>query len=87
MADLRQKMSPPKLAKQWGVSPDKIIAFIKSGELPAIDVSTNRGSPRPRFLIDIADVEAFEMSRAVIPPAPKTKRRRRRRDPAIREYF
>ena len=83
----RQKMTPPELGKLWGVSPDKILGFIRAGELKAIDVSSNRGSPRPRYLIDKKDVEAFELARAVVPPAPKTRRRRRRRDPAIREYF
>ncbi len=83
----RQKLTPPQLGKMWGISPDKIVAWIRSGELKAIDVSLNRGSVRPRYLIDRRDIESFELSRAVVPPSPKAKRRRRRRDPAIREYF
>ena len=84
---IAQKMTPPKLAELWGVSPDKIIGFIRSGELRAIDISSNRGSVRPRYLIDKKDIESFELARAVVPPAPRTKRRRLRRDPAIKEYF
>ncbi len=84
---LRQKSTPPQYAKEISVSPDKVIVFIKSGELKAMDISTDRGSPRPRYLIDRADIIAFEASRAIIPPAAKVKRRRRRRDPAIKEYF
>ena len=83
----RKKYTPPRLAELWGISPDKIISFIKAGELRAIDISSDRNSIRPRYLIDVADVEAFETSRAVVPPAPKTKRRRRRRDAGIKEYF
>ena len=86
MSNLRQKLTPPQLAKEWGVSPDKIVGFIRRGELRAIDVSTNRGSARPRYLIDRRDIEAFENARAVVPPAPKT-RRRRRRDSSVKEYF
>ena len=86
MTTSRTKITPPALAKLWGVSADKIVGFIKSGELKAIDVSTNRGSARPRFLIDQRDVEAFEQGRMVVPPQPKTKRRRRR-DSTVREYF
>ncbi len=86
MTILRRKMSPPELAKQWGVSADKIVGFIRSGELRAIDVSSRRGSPRPRFLIDIKDIELFEVNRAVVPPAPKTKRRRKR-DTTVKEFF
>ena len=82
----RIKMTPPQLAEMWGVSADKIVSFIRSGELRAIDISTNLGG-RPRFLIDKRDIEAFELSRTVIPPPPRQRRRRRRRDPAIREYF
>ena len=87
MTILQSKLTPPQLAKRWGVSADKIVGFIKSGELRAIDVSSNRGSVRPRYLIDQRDIEAFEASRAVVAPTPKPKRRRRRRDPAIKEYF
>ncbi len=83
----RSKLTPPALAKLWGISPDKIVGFIKSGELRAIDISRNRGSVRPRYLIDQRDVEAFEQGRMVIPPAPKATRRRRRRDPSVKEYF
>ena len=86
MTILRQKLTPPQLAKMWGVSADKIVGFYKSGELKCIDISSDRGSQRPRYLIDKADIKAFELSRAVVPPAPKV-RRRRRRDPAVREYF
>ncbi len=86
MTILRSKLTPPQLAKQWGVSADKITGFVKSGELKAIDVSTNRESVRPRYLIDRADIEAFEASRAVVPPAPKTKRRRKR-DTTVKEFF
>ena len=85
MTTSRTKITPPALAKQWGVSADKVLAFIRRGELRAIDISTNRGG-RPRYLIDRKDIEAFELSRAVIPPAPRQKRRRWR-DPAIKEYF
>ena len=37
--------------------------------------------------IDEADIEAFEQARAVVPPQPKTRRRRRRLDTAVKEYF
>lgn len=59
----KQKLTPPEVAKLWGVSPDKVIAWIRSGELRAIDASRNRGQ-RPRYLIDIADLEAFENARS-----------------------
>ena len=84
---IRQKLTPPQYAEELGVGADKVISFIKSGELKAIDISSKRGSPRPRYLIDKADIEAFEAARAVVPPPAKARRRRRRRDAAVTEYF
>lgn len=57
----RQKLSPPQYAKRLGVSSDKILIWIRSGELRAIDVSN--GNERPRYLIDLADIVAFEQRR------------------------
>ncbi len=71
----RKKVTVPRYAEECGVSPDKILAFIRSGELRAINFATKRGG-RPRYLIDRDDIEAFEASRAVI-PAPKATRRKR----------
>lgn len=81
----RVKMTPPQLARQWGVTVDKVLTWIRSGELAAIDASTRRNQ-RPRFLIDVSAVEAFERSRAVVPasaPAP----RRRRSAAGVTEFF
>lgn len=72
----RVKLTPPQLARLWGVTTEKIVAFIKSGELAAIDASTRRNQ-RPRYLIDKSAVEDFERRRAVVPkpePAPRRKR-------------
>ncbi len=87
MSSLRAKIRPPALAKLWGVSVDKILHFIHSGELRAIDISLNPGTGKPRYLIDESDVAAFEANRAVVPPVPRPPRRPRRRDITVREYF
>lgn len=34
---VRTKLSPPELAKRWGIDPAKVIAWIHSGELRAIN--------------------------------------------------
>jgi hypothetical protein len=72
----RTKLTPPQLARMWGVTTEKVVTWIKSGELAAIDASTRRNQ-RPRYLIDKRAVEAFELRRAVVPdslPAPRSKR-------------
>lgn len=72
----KKKLTPPEVAKLFGVEPGKVIAWIRSGELRAIDGATRRGQ-RPRFLIDVDDLAAFERSRAVVPPSAPAPRRRR----------
>lgn len=79
------KITPPTLARRWGISPDKVLGFIRAGELRAIDVSTHAGTGRPRFRIDEADILIFENRRSAT-PTPKPVRRRRK-DPAVIEYF
>ena len=83
--DVRSKLTPPQLAALWGVDAGKIIGWIRSGELPAIDASTRRNQ-RPRYLIDRAAIEAFERSRAVVPP-PSPAPRRKRAASGIVEFF
>lgn len=84
--DVCRKISPPELARQWGLSADKVLAWIKTGELRAIDAATRRGG-RPRYLIDIADIAAFEVARAAAPSTTAPRRTRRRRETGITEFF
>jgi hypothetical protein len=64
------KLTPPEIAALWGVSVEKILAFIRSGELRAINAAFPGRNQRPRYLIDIADLADFERRRATA-PAPK----------------
>lgn len=82
----RSKMTPPSLARRWGISVDKVLTWIRSGELRAIDVSTRRGG-RPRYLIDDADILAFERMREVQPPLRQTRRRRKPKDTSVIEFY
>jgi len=77
-------LTPPQVASRLRVSPEKVIAWIRAGELRAIDVAT-RGSRRPRYRIDPADLAAFESGRAVV--AKPATSQRRRRNPEVIEFF
>jgi len=68
--------TPPELAKLWRVSPDKILAFIRRGELRAFNVASRRRG-RPRFRILADEVERFTEARAVKPPGPRKPARSR----------
>ncbi len=80
----RGKLTPPQLARLWGISPDKVLTWIRSGQLRAVNVATHRGG-RPRYLIDAEDVEVFEKKRQVTADLP-VRRGRRACDDEI-EYF
>lgn len=81
----KTKFTPPEIARLWGTSTEKILAFIRSGELKAINAATPGRNQRPRYLIDIADLEDFERHRTV-GPAPKLPPRRKRQV-ANGEYY
>jgi hypothetical protein len=74
------------LAARYGVSPDKVLAWIRSGELRAINVSARRGG-RPRYLIDVADLAAFENAREAARSEPVRQRPRRKPVEGVIEYF
>ena len=82
-ASTRTKLTPPEVARRWGVSAEKVIAWIRSGELHAMNAATRPGG-RPRYLIDLRDLEAFELRRSAT-PVPRSKRRRQ--ESGVTEYF
>ena len=80
----KTKLTPPELARQWGIDVQKVLHWIKAGELRAVNLATRRDG-RPRYAIDQADIAIFEASRTVQPPTPRM--RRRRVDPNIIQFF
>lgn len=81
---LKRKLTPPEMAALWGINPDKVINWIKSGELPAIDASTKRGG-RPRYRIDVDDIADFEKRRTVA--AAVTQKPKAQQSDDVTEYF
>jgi excisionase family DNA binding protein len=72
----RRKLTPPEVAELWGISLNSIMTWIRNGELRAINVAKIVGG-RPRYRIDVDDLENFERRRAVQPPPPRSPRRRK----------
>jgi excisionase family DNA binding protein len=70
-------------ARRYRVSPDKIRAWIKSGELRAIDTSAARCG-KPRFVIPPEALEEFERKRSA---AATPKQKRRQRQTALVDYW
>ena len=67
--------SVPALAKHLGIAPQKVLAWIRSGELIAHNIGT-RATARAVYRIDRADFEGFWASRATGKRPAKTHRRR-----------
>jgi len=79
-------LTPPELAARLRVKPSKVLGWIKTGELPALDVGNGR--KKPRFRISPEAIAAFEAARTSRPPAPApAARRRRRTDPGVIQFF
>ena len=79
-------LTAPELARRWGVAHDKVLTFIRNGELQAVDLCSKRGG-RPRWHISPEAVEAFERARSAQPRPTTSPRRRPKRDDGVIEFF
>jgi len=80
------KLSPPQIARMWGVSHEVVLNWIRSGQLKAINVASVMNG-RPKFRVDVSELAAFEARRAT-QPAPKiSSRRRKRYDEGAIQFF
>lgn len=84
--------SPAELAAMWGVAHDKVLEFIKTGELEAFNVASKR-SRRPQFKVTLTAVKAFQErrsgrdpARAIHPAAPR-RSSSKKSPPSTRQYF
>lgn len=75
--------SPPEIADSLGIDPAKVISWIRSGRLRAVNVS--EGARRARWKVSPEALAAFFTSREPNAPTPRPKRRRR--DPAEVDYL
>jgi|GEM_PF-1468307 len=84
MPEARPTLSPTELAQHWGIKVDKVLNWISSGQLKAVNVASSL-SGRPRYRIDAQAIAAFKAVRT--PQAPEPRRRRRAQpDDNVPEY-
>ena len=77
MAKLVDYLTPSDIARSRGINVAKPLGWIKSGELKAVNVATNRDGKLPRWRISPADLEAFDAARAAVPRPVPTRRKQR----------
>ena len=75
--------TPPELAARWRVKPSMVLAWIRSSELTAFDVSNRTGVGRPRYRVPAEAVELFAARRSA---SPASKPRKKRAACSGREY-
>ena len=73
----KRKLTPPEVARLWGTSTAKIVAFIRAGKLKAMNAATPGRNRRPRYLIDVDDLMDLER-RLTVGYTPKLSPRKRR---------
>lgn len=65
------------LCDRYSVTCNTILAWIRSGELRAVNVGRRIGAGKPRWRITQEALEAFELLRTPSPALPRTRRRKR----------
>ncbi len=76
--------TPPTIAKLLGIKVDKVHAWIRAGELKAVNVAQKR-SGRPRWRVLDEQLQDFLRSRESVKPPPR--RRRRSKVYTGKQYF
>lgn len=84
----RRNLTPPVIARQYGVATAKVIAWIRQGELVALNLA-HRGCSRPRYSVTPEALEQFERNRQVVPDncESTTQKLRRRAAGTSKDYF
>ncbi len=77
---------PVDIAKSLGINLSKVSAWIRAGDLEAIDVSLRRGQ-KPRWRISAAALEAFLLRRSSPKSTPRATTTRRSKDAGTIEFF
>jgi len=77
-------MRPREVARLLRVGLSKVLTWIKSGELPAVNTAMTRCAA-PRFVILPDGLAAFQRGRQAAQP-PKPRRRRRQAEQVV-DYF
>jgi len=58
-------LTTAETAERLRVARDHVLALIRKGDLPAINISLSTRSKRPRFRIPVADLDRFIAARSV----------------------
>jgi hypothetical protein len=78
-------LTPPQLAEEWSVDCKKVLAFIATGELVAVNFA-QRSNERPRWKVSRESIDQFLSRRQSRPPAPRAIRSRKKAANVVEFY-
>lgn len=82
----KSRLTPPDVAKRYGVSPDTVRLWIEQGDLEAMNVA-KRGATRPRYRIEPDALAKFDKRRvAKSAPTPGKRRRKKASDLLVTRF-
>jgi transposase len=84
--DVMATLSVKQLREHFGVGEGTILAWIRSGQLRAMDVARHQGGGRPKWRATESAVAAFEELRQ-ISPTPDPVRRGRKSNDGVVEFY
>ncbi len=73
------------VCRRYGVTEHTVLAWIRAGELRAVNVGRRPGAKKPRWRVTQAALDAFEAARTPAPIVPRQPRQKQRPD-VIRFY-
>ncbi|MHB9077031.1 MAG: hypothetical protein ACYC3X_06000 [Pirellulaceae bacterium] len=83
----KQTYTLAEIAARWGCCHSSVLMLVYSGDLRAIDISTNPKG-KSRYIVPAEALEAFEAARATPPPEKPLKRKRVKvRSGEVIEFF
>jgi hypothetical protein len=85
---MRRILTPPEIARRYGVATAKVRRWIENGELAALNLASG-SSTRPRYGVTPEALQAFELARTVTPngSGESTRGLRHRRATNIKKFF
>jgi len=86
LAALSIGYTPREVAESLRTSPDRVLDWIRSGELQAIDKRA-KGAKRATWVIPPAALAKFVAARSTSPPGPRQRRQRKTSGGHVPQYY
>lgn len=80
-------LTPKQVADRYGIRVPVVLAWIRTGQLAALNVARSPQAKRPTWRVTTASLVAFELARTGSPVVPATRRRKRQQAAGVIEFY